>query len=162
MRKQLKIEDLISATLFIVFITIILVGHSTQLVEQSILNKIIVIAKIIIPMYLFLWYFERLRIWSVFLFWIIAGVTFLAVSIYLTKSGNFKAVNGYYSDGGLSIITALLAFSIGQLLNKVIFHRNFIAGAWYSPNSDRKRDFFDIIITLIGIAAIIISWDINI
>jgi hypothetical protein len=161
-KNQLKNEDIIIAILFIVVMSVILVGYLTAIIDQSVLNKLVSFESIAFSLYLFLLYFERLRIWWIFLFWVSAGILHLIILSYLTNSGNFEAYNGHYSDGGLSILAALMAFLIGQMLNFTIFRRNFVAGAWYSPNTERKKDVFDIVITLIGMFAILISWDTSI
>ena len=67
-------------------------------------------------------------------------------------------IRGNASEGSISILTSIVLVYLGQFLNRLLFNRDFMSGAWFSLNTNRKRDWFDILYTFIGFGIIVVAF----
>lgn len=151
----LKIWDAIFAGLYLVFMTVVIIGYYFELIAQESLNTIVLFINIVTPMSLFMTYDIRLRSLSVFILWSILGIFHIVASQILAKTGSFEAAKGNYTDGMYGIVSALIAFLFAEGISRYIFKQEFVATLRGSHPIEGKRNYVDYILTCIGFGAII-------
>jgi len=157
-KRLFNIGEIIFPSLFLITLGFLIIGYFSSKVDQSILNDTVSIIIIGVPMYLFLMSPQSLFKPLLAIFWLISGVLFMLLSFYFTETGDFQMIRGNASEGSVSILTSIALVYLGQFLNRLLFNRDFMSGAWFSLSTERKRDWFDILFTFIGFGIIVVAF----
>ena len=146
--------DVIPIVTYLICLVTLIFGYYFSLIGQHYLNLLILGLNIIIPMFLLLNYFKRLRIGTIFISWIVLGIIH-AISTYSFKqSQDFHGVNGNYASAYLIIIITLATLFLLRIISAYVFGQEFISAAYFSPTDRRKKKPIDYMLTIAGLILI--------
>ncbi len=155
--KRIDIIDYVVMSLYIAIGLFIFMSYKYSLLDQKQINSLLAGLTFIGPLFLFMMYYKRFRILSVWFIWIFIGVLQVLFVLPLRNNLDFNAVNGTYADSGWNLLILVTLIAIFRIISIKLFNQEFVLATRFSDTSERKFTTLDYLLSFLGLIILTIG-----
>ncbi|MBB6610236.1 hypothetical protein H7F15_04230 [Pontibacter sp. Tf4] len=151
--KETRIDrvDYFVISLYLIIGASIWFSYKFSLLRQENINMVLLWLTFAGPISLFLMYYQRLRIPTVSIIWLVIGLAQWYLVDKLKSNHDFDSVIGTYADYDLNLLAMIVIFTVFRILSLLITRQEFMMAAWFSPKDNRSLNPLDYIFTFMGL-----------
>jgi len=151
------ISNKISRTDYVVLTTyigcwlLLLCAYATSITSDYFVRSGMLLVGICAPIFLYAWYFRRLRITAVVLLWFLVGIIQVCMMFLVMGNHDFDSINGSYASVLVCLPSMLISFSLMRLLYWLFYKDELVITAPGNGHENgRKLRFMDYILSVAG------------